>query len=590
MLRKLLCFSVVLLFVCPARQAQTLPQSPKRNSAVPAYRPLSNSVAIKTSSIRSGTSGVSSSAHAMASVLPFSATSALPIIGGPDDGLPHLPTSPSWGTADSTAKCGTYTDTLGSALGGTNATVTRLTKAETDIVVGGLGSPMETFYSVYDTFNADDSFLMLLTNNSSYKSFVPWRRSDCNPLVTPGNMPGDMGHGSEPIWHATDPNSFYYTDTSNHLKLATITGLPNCGSTNSCTLTTSTVHTFSSGGSTGSGYTNIMFMDIAALSPDGNHLPIVGLNPGSGTYDLAVYHISTDTFTVEYTTSTSGCKQAPNTPIAAQPDADCLHKMEWSGPNNHLVFDTNSAPDLGTGIWITNGTSAVHALYSTGTAHHACTADPTNTKDWCFQVHTPTFPDPCNNNGGISYEDISTGSPGAILCSFANNFLSSHVAGSRSGYTAGYYEWDTAPNVAQGPPYYTADPNYRTPSFTCSDPTNCGYSSGGWGPWALELCVTSVNSVGRTSLGWGSSSGTTYCLVWTRTAELECLFCQAKGSISRDGRYIAWTSTFAHPNGAGITNAGSSGYYSGACANIDCSSSQPGLSGPTDVYLIGPLF
>ena len=498
---------------------------------------------------------------------------ATPVVGGPDDGKAHLPTNPSWGTADTTAKCGTYSDTLGSALGGTNATVKRLTNSATDVIVNGKGSPLMNLYSTPDFFNSNDSFVMLFTTNATYHGFFPERVSDCNILVTHVNMPTDMSPYSEPVWHPTDPNSFYYNTTGNVLKKATITGLPACGATNSCTVTTSVVHTFNSGGSTGSGYTNIELMDVASLSPDGSSIDLVGLN-SNNTFDLLVYNIAGDTFTVEYTTASSGgCQQTSPSTVTNQPAGDCLHKMEWSGVNNHLTIDMNGSTNPGTGIWITNA-GTLHALYAGGaTRHHIGATDSTKTKDRVFQVAFVPSGDPCYNGGGMSYEDLSGGVPGTPACSFANDWAVGHLAGAAASLNTGYIVWNNENGSTPGPAYYSGDAtNYKAPTQTNNDPTSCRPGSGDWCPWLQEIALTSVNSVGRTSGGFGSSSGKTYRIAWTRSADNENYFNEAKATISRDGQYVAWTSTFANASGC-------------PTATIDCSG-----AGPVDVYMVGPLF
>jgi hypothetical protein len=178
--------------------------------------------------------------------------------------------------------------------------------------------------------------------------------------------------------------------------------------------------------------------------------------------------------------------------------------------------------------------------------------------------------DPCYNNGGHSEMNEDTL---AVNCVFTTIFTGGHLSTAGTGPSQPWFliAYDDTSRPAS-PEWWTTNSNYVIPTHTsCSQLTGAGSALPGdcWFPYESEMILVRADSAGNES-ALGGTPGKVYRLAWSRTRDDSSSFWgQQRAALSRDGRYVIFSSNMAYP--------------SGNCSN-------PGDLACDDVYMIGPLF
>jgi len=517
-----------------------------------------------------------------------SAPPGTPKCGGVDDHAGHLP-SPSWASFVPPASVGgTYVDQLGVALGGTGCTVKRLT----------VGGDTVHYYSTHEPMNSNDTYIFV-AGAGTCGGGGGWCVINLSGtvIVNNANMPSATNPTTVFMWSATNPALFYYTN-NNSLMSATITG------TN--TLSLATVHTFSSSPQ----YTYITITDETRISLDGSTIALVGEHvavSGVANVDVFSYNLNSNTITSSWTSTLSNgagkCSVFANSeysgsgaapfPMGATNVANgCIHKIimstdnraevEWeavtnsgtqSEPNMDAACKSAFAAGQSCKSLVTSGGTLFNM--QTGTTHTDSYQSLTGGLNMFLSLWDPSpngsqGNDPCPNHGGHSSMNDANN---AVACVFTTAFTGGHIstAGTSPSQPWALIAYDDTSRPTS-PEWWTTSPNYVAPTNTsCSQYTQAGSSLPGncFFPYESEDILVNVGSVGNTG-GLGGTTGDIYRLFWSRTRDDSSEFWgQQRAALSRDGKYIVFSSNMAYPGGN--------------CSN-------PSDLACSDVYLVGPLF
>jgi hypothetical protein len=343
-------------------------------------------------------------------------------------------------------------------------------------------------------------------------------------IIDQSHMP--CYRSGQPLWAFSDPSSFYYDGCDNVLRKFTITG------TNTGNVTV--IHTFSE-------YSNVTNTDASDISQDGDHLLLAGMHTGlsgaSVPIDIFSYSLSQGTKSFLYTTTS--CKGTVGTTLGAQPSNDCIHKMEITPTNQGIVqFNGSQCPECNGNQYIINSNGSLTQVLNS--IHFMPGWDSTGTHPLVVTLRDTLHGDPCWNQGGLTalYLDTMTDH-----CLFSVDYQGSHVSYG-GGPNQPWVEYSDEPENATG--YLNNNSNFRTP-VSCALDTNL--SSACWWPYSGEIFVVRVDSVGNTSSPGGTSAGKVYRLAHQRSRGAAGYWSQARGTISRDGKYIIFDSNMAYLNG-----------------------------------------
>jgi hypothetical protein len=415
------------------------------------------------------------------------------LCGQLDDGLPHLP--PSW---DSFAPPGTGQSYVDPAFG---CPVKRLTNSSIDETTwDGKYLSFMHYYSSFTPMNATDTMVFIISDDGI------WRIKDLNGniVVPSGNTPIFSGH---PVWDATNGNVFYYT-SFNTLYTGSVTGN---------TIQRAPLHTFNE-------YRGIISPDSADLSQDGDHIALVGQN-ADNTMDVFVWSLSQQIKTSVYTTS---CTIIGNVTGASQPG--CLHKLQLTADNlltMEFMYD-GPAPEDGIRLW--TGSALVHLQDKTD--HYDTGFDLTGNSIFIAMNNWLTLPsavNACPSGWGIDVRLLSSiitsqpTWPGAACLFDHPQYWHVSYRGSASQPWAAFSFFDARP---QGPEFYSSDPNYQVPP-----------SASKWELYEDEIVLAKVDGSAR------------YRLAHARSRSSEGYWAQPRAAISRDGKYVIFTSNMAYPGG-----------------------------------------
>jgi len=391
----------------------------------------------------------------------------------------------NWASFTAPARGQTYVDPV------FGCSVKRITNGSVEEALwDGKAPSLMNFYSTLSAINASDT-LLLITDNGGL-----WRIRDTNgTIVVPmANMPNFNGH---PVWDAADGNVFYYTSSDNTLYKGTISG----------NLVNSTaLHTFTE-------YSGIVSPDAGDLSQDGDHIGLVGLNPNS-TMDIFVWSLSLQTKTSKYTTvcTASG--------LGGQPG--CLHKMQLSADNRLTIEFNNDGSGTEQGLRLWTGSTLVHLQDKT--SHYDTGFDLNGNPIFSGNDNSVTLPgisSPCANQWSLEVRQINNIQSAICLL---ENPPSWHISyrGSASQPWLAISFFDTR---TPGPEFFTSNGNYQTPTTS------------NWQLYEDEIILAKVD---------GSK---VYRLAHARSRSLESYWAQPHASMSRDGKYVIFTSNMAFPNG-----------------------------------------
>jgi len=514
-----------------------------------------------------------------------------PNCGFQDDTHGHAPSD--WATFTPPSSIGgTYSDALGAAGGGTDCIVKRLTT----------GGDTVHYYSTHEPMDISDTYIFV-AGAGTCGAGGGWCVVNLSGtvIVNNANMPSATNPTTVFMWSAVTGGLFYYTN-NNALMSAQITG------TNSLTL--STVHTFSA-------YSYITITDETRISLDGSTIALVGEHTpavsGVANVDIFSYNLNSSTITSSWTSTLSNsagaCSVFANSeysgsgaapfPMGATNVANgCIHKIimstdnraevEWEAITNN---GTQSEPNMDTACknafavgqscksLVTSGGTLFNM--QTGTTHTDSYESLTGSLNMFFSLWDPSVNgtqsnDPCPQNGGHSNMNDANN---AVACVFTTSFTGGHISTSGTSPSQPWalvsYDDTSRPT---SPEWWTTSGNYVAPPYnvspgtsTCSQYVTAGSSLAGncWYVYESEMILVNVGSVGNTG-GLGGTSGDIYRMAWSRTRDDSSSFWgQQRAALSRDGKYIIFSSNMAYP--------------AGNCTN-------PSDLACDDVYMIGPLF
>jgi hypothetical protein len=416
-----------------------------------------------------------------------STTLTPPDCGMADDRRVHLPTS--WDSFTPPDMGHSYQDPV------FGCNVVRLTDVAKEQPVSDSGRvSFMNYYSTFTAVNAADTLTLLTTNSGA------WLVKDLNGamVVSPAEMPA-MNNG-HPLWAATDGNTFYYTHGN-----ALFGGTIEKHSVKGVVL-----YAFNE-------YRGIVSPDAADVSQDGAHIVLAGEN-ANGTIDVFVWDLRSKTKTSVYTTS---CK-VNQWGVTQTPQPGCVHKVLLT-PDNLLLIDfTNdgTGPEDGLRLW--DRGALVHVQ------------DRTNHIDTGFDLSgAPVFvginnsetlssvKSPCRNKWGLDVRRLSDLSSAVCLM---DEQLSSHISyrGDRSQPWIAISVFDEG---NRGPERSTSDPGYEKPTEK------------NWKLYEDEIILASVDGRG------------TYRLAHARSRSAMGYWQQPHAAISRDGKFVVFTSDMAYPKG-----------------------------------------
>jgi len=417
-----------------------------------------------------------------------------PILCGQlDDGQVHLP--PNWDSFVPPSTGQSYVDPV------FGCPVKRLTNSSIDETAwDGKYLSFMHYYPTFTPVNATDTMLFIISNDGM------WRIKDLNgSIVVPSsNTPIFGGH---PVWDATNGNLFYYS-SYNTLFSGTVTGN---------TIQRAPLHTFTE-------YSGIVSPDSADLSQDGDHIALVGQN-ADNTMDVFVWSLSQQAKTSIYRTT---CTISGSISSSSQPG--CLHKLQLTADNLltlEFVYD-GPAPENGIRLW--TGSTLVHLQDNTD--HYDTGYDLAGNSVFIAMNNWLTLTsaiNACPSGWGIDVRSLSSVIAGqttwlGTACLF-NRPQYWHVSyrGSGSQPWMAFSFFDARP---QGPEFYSSDTNYQVP------PT-----ASRWELYEDEIALAKVDA------------SAVYRLAHARSRSSEGYWSQPRAAISRDGKYVVFTSNMAYPNG-----------------------------------------
>lgn len=384
--------------------------------------------------------------------------------------------------------------------------VKRLTDSSKEEANGGHLAYMN-YYSTFSPVSAGDTLILIYSNDGA------WRVTDMDGkiVVPPRKMPS-MNNG-HPVWDAENGKVFYYA-LGNNLEKATING----NSVKSVSL-----HTFKE-------YMGVVSPDAADLSQDGDHLALVGQN-SNGTMDVFVWSLRKQAKTSTYTTT---CKINGN--VAETPQPGCIHKLLLTANNLLVIAFTNDGPDLEQGARLWDGSKLVRLQ------------DATNHVDTGFDMkgdpvfiesgnshYTQGISNPCPSGWGLDVRSVHDASSSACLLDKQPDWHVSYRGGKSQPWAAISFFDDRK----TGPELFNSDKGYQPPS------------SSNWRLYEDEILLARVD---------GSA---VYRLAQARSRSAEGFWATPRAAISRDGKYVVFTSNMANPNGCPKNE-----HVSGECTDV----------------------
>ena len=410
-----------------------------------------------------------------------------PICGRLDDGKRHLP--PSWNDFRPPAVGQTYTDPV------FGCKVVRLTDGGTEeLAVDEKHLSFMNYYSTLSAMNSADTMVLIMSDNGE------WRVTSVggSSVVPPGKMP-DMNDG-HPVWDASDGNAFYFA-LGNKLEKGTV---------DNKAVKVTTEHVFNEYGGIGS-------PDAADLSQDGDHIVLAGQN-SDNTVDVFVWSLRKHTKTSTYTTKCKVNKWG----VTQTPQPGCVHKVVLT-PNNSLLIDftqDGSGTEEGARLW--DNTRLIHIQDRTN--HLDTGLDLRGIPVFIATNNAVTLSglrSPCSDQWGLDIRHIEN--LASAIC-LLDKHPPLHVS---------YRGSDTQPWAAisffddrkAGPEFFGGDPGFEAPSRS------------NWQVYEDEIMLARID--GRAI----------YRLAQARSRSSEGYWSQPHAAVSRDGKYVVFTSNMAHPNG-----------------------------------------
>ena len=367
-------------------------------------------------------------------------------------------------------------------------TVERLTDGSQESLWDGSHPALMNYYSTLSALNANDTMLFVIANDGGWSL-----RSTAGSIVTT-YTPNWSGI---PVWDASNGNVFYYA-TGNSVASGTING---------SSIIETVLQTFPE-------YSGVTQMDSADLSQDGDHIALVGQN-SNGTMDVFVWSFSQKAKTSVYTTRCTGS-------VAGSSQPGCLHKLQLTADNRLGIEFVNDGTGAEQGLRLWNGSSLVHL--QDHTSHYDTGYDLNGNPIFISQNNSYSLSglnNNCADGWGMDVRQLYNLMSSVCLIDYQPYW---HVSyrGSLSQPWIALTFFDTR---TPGPEYFSTDPNYQA------------ISTGNWQLYEDEVMVAKVDA------------SKIYRLAHARSRSLESYWAQPRGTISRDGKYIVFTSNMAYPNG-----------------------------------------
>jgi len=410
------------------------------------------------------------------------------LCGEPNDGLIHPPSK--WDTFTPPATGQSYIDP---AFG---CTVKRITNGSLEETFSdGTHPSLVHYYSTLSPLNATDTMLLIVSNDGA------WRVRDINGkiVVSAANMP-TRNAGGLLLWDAVNGSIFYYT-RANILYKAVIRG-------NS--VEPVALQTFSE-------YSAIISPDSADVSQDGDHIALAGRNPNN-TIDIFVWSLSQRTKTSVYTTS---CKVTGSS-VTSTGQPGCLHKLQLTASNLLSIqfVEDGHGPEQGLRLW--NGKTLLSLQDATN--HYDTGYDMRGNAVLIAVDNGATLTgvgNPCPSGWGLDVRLINNFSSAFCLLDKQPSWHISYRGDASQPWLAISF-FDTR---KPGPEFFTTNPDYQTPIL------------GNWQLYEDEIVVARVDGAAL------------YRLAQARSRSMEDYWAQPHAAISRDGKYVVFTSNMAYPNG-----------------------------------------
>ncbi|PYU09695.1 MAG: hypothetical protein DMG37_22605 [Acidobacteria bacterium] len=423
------------------------------------------------------------------SVRPYRLDEALtqrsPICGKLNDGQIHVP--PDW-TSFAPPKVGqSYTDPV------FGCSVKRLTDGSTEEVTGGEHLSFLDYYSTFSPINATGTLILISSNNGE------WRIKDLDgKIAVPASKIPEMNNG-HPVWDASDGHVFYYA-VGNALHKATING-------NSVKNTI--LHVFKE-------YRGIVSPDAADLSQDGDHIALVG-QTSSERMEVFVWSLSKQTKTSVYTTT---CKI--NGDITGTPQPGCLHKLLLTADNLLVIAFSNDGPGSEEGARLWDGSGLVHLQDKT---NHLDTGYDLSGKPVFIESgnshYTAGITNPCPSGWGLDVRQQNEVTKAACLLDKQPSWHVSYRGSASQPWMAISFFDDRKP----GPELFNRTTGFEKPSRA------------NWLLFEDEIILARVDG------------GAVYRMAHARSRSAEGYWSTPRAAISRDGKYVTFSSNMAHPDG-----------------------------------------
>jgi len=414
-----------------------------------------------------------------------SRASDAPICGKLDDKQVHLP--PEWDTFTAPPLAQSYVDPV------FGCSVKRVTDSSRDETAwDGKHLAFMNYYSTFTPINASDSMLFVVSDDGNWRI----RNVDGGTVIPVSKMPGFSGH---PVWDASDGNVFYYAAKNTLYK----------GTISNTTVKASALNRFNE-------YTNIVSPDAADLSQDGDHIALVGQN-ANNTMDVFVWSLSRHSKSSVYTTQ---CVMNGDINGATQPG--CIHKLQLTAENLLTIQFLGDGSDAEQGVRLWNGSTLIHLQDKT---NHYDTGYDLNGKSIFIASNNSTtlsgLRNACSSGWGMDVRQLGDLRSATCLLDHQPYLHVSYRGGPSQPWIALSFFDDRKP----GPELLFSNSNYEKPSAE------------NWKLYEDEITLAKVD---------GSA---VYRLAHARSRSSENYWGQPHAAISRDGKYVVFTSNMAFQGG-----------------------------------------
>jgi len=411
----------------------------------------------------------------------------LPSCGRPDDGKVHLP--PDWTSFRTPQAGGSYVDPV------FGCTVVRITSSGSEETLwNGKHPGFMNYYSTLSAMNATDTMLLISSTDGAWRV----KNTKGELVVSTANMP-KMNDG-HPVWDAADGNVFYFAE-GNKLEKATISGEKT---------KISVLHTFHE-------YQGVGSPDAADLSQDGDHIALAGQN-ANRTIDIFAWSLSRNIKTSTYTTQ---C-EVNQWGVAETTQPACLHKLQFT-PDAQLLLQfaqDGTEPEQGLRLWHDG-----QLLHMQDHTNHTDTGYDLEGRPVFIEAGGPGTLEgennPCPSRWGLDVRQIADLAAASCLLDKQPAFHVSYRGGPLQPWAALSF----------------FDDRVRGPEFLNNGPKFEAASENNWKLYEDEIIVARIDGRG------------VYRLAQARSRSSEGYWNQPHAAISRDGKYIVFTSDMAHPNG-----------------------------------------